>query len=246
MNARVLLEICCDSVDACVEAEQGGADRIELCAALSEGGLTPSLGTLELALERVRIPIVVLVRPRRGDFVHTATERETVVRDVLHAKKAGAHGVALGALLPDGSIDRDALCEFVRAARPLSITFHRAFDHARDPLAALETLIELGVDRVLTSGGAATAPEGAARIAEFVRAARGRITLLAGGGVRPANVRALVDATGVREVHATARELVASVATHRPASPVFDSSPPGAWELHATRAERVRALRAVL
>ncbi|MBK7875350.1 MAG: copper homeostasis protein CutC [Planctomycetes bacterium] len=246
MPPRVLIEICVDSVEACLAAAEGGADRLELCAGLVEGGTTPSAGTLALALEKVRIPIVVLVRPRRGDFHYTNVELETMKRDVLAAKAAGAAGVAVGALERDGTVSRFALRTLVAAARPMSVTFHRAFDHVVDPLRGLETLVEHGVERVLTSGGAATAPEGAERIAELVRAARGRITILAGGGVRPENVRALVRATGVDEVHATARRLVESAMEHRPDEPRFDSDPIGLWELQATRAERVRALRAAL
>ena len=243
---RPLLEICVDSVEACVEAERGGADRLELCAGLVEGGTTPSIGTIGLALARVSIPIVVLVRPRRGDFLYSPVELETAARDVAAAKAAGATGVALGALRPDGTVDRRALARFCELARPMRVTFHRAFDQLREPLAELEALVDLGVDRVLTSGGAATAPEGAARIAALVRAAGKRITVLAGGGVRPANVRELVRATGVSEVHATARELVESAMEHRNHSVCFDSAPVGAWQLQATHAGCVRALRAEL
>lgn len=246
MAPPVLLEICVDTVEGCLAAVEGGADRLELCAGLVEGGTTPSAGTIALALEKVRVPVVVLVRPRRGDFLYSTVELETMRRDVLAAKAAGAHGVAVGALEKDGTVARYAVRTLVTAARPLPVTFHRAFDHALDPLRALETLVELGVERILTSGGAPTAPEGAARIAELVHAARGRIGILAGGGVRPENVRALVRATGVDEVHATARELVPSAMEHRPDAPRFDAEPPGAWELHATRAGRVRALRAAL
>lgn len=246
MAAPTLLEICVDSVEGCVAAAEGGADRLELCAGLVEGGTTPSAGTLAFALEKVRIPIVVLVRPRRGDFLYCTLELETMRRDVLTAKAAGAAGVAIGALERDGTVSRYAVRTLVNAARPMSVTFHRAFDHVLDPLRALETLVELGVERVLTSGGAATAPEGVERIAELVEAARGRVTVVAGGGVRPENVRALVRKTGVSEVHATARVLVPSGMEHRPETPRFDAEPVEAWQLLATRAERVRALRSAL
>ncbi|MBI5364777.1 MAG: copper homeostasis protein CutC [Planctomycetes bacterium] len=246
MASPVLLEICVDSVEACIAAAEGGADRLELCAGLVEGGTTPSAGTLAFALEKVRIPIVVLVRPRRGDFLYSTVELETMRRDVLAAKSAGASGVAIGALERDGTVARYAVRTLVNAARPMPVVFHRAFDHVLDPLQALQTLVELGIERVLTSGGAATAPEGTERIAELVQAARGRIEILAGGGVRPENVRALVRKTSVSEVHATARELVSSAMEHRPEVPRFDGEPVETWQLHATRAERVRSLRSAL
>src|SRR6185295_8754847 len=128
MACPVTLEICVDSPAAAVAAAGGGADRLELCAGLVEGGTTPSAGTLELALARVKVPVVVLIRPRRGDFVYSSLEIETMLRDIAITKRAGAQGVALGALRADGTLDREALREFVRAAQPLQVAFHRAFD----------------------------------------------------------------------------------------------------------------------
>lgn len=242
MPRAVTLEICADSVGACVAAESGGAQRIELCTGLVEGGTTPSAGTLALALERVKLPIVVLVRPRRGDFGYDDVEIETSLRDIAAAKRAGAHGIALGALDVNGSIDVATVTALVRAARPLPVTFHRAFDFVREPLAALDVLLSLGVERVLTAGGAADVFAGAERIAQLVAAAGGRCEVIAGGGVRAHGVRALVARTHVRAVHASARELVTSPVRHRPALALDTQSLPNPWERQATSAALVRGL----
>jgi copper homeostasis protein len=191
-------------------AQAGGAGRVELCANLVEGGTTPSAGTIALARERLGIPLFVIVRPRGGDFLHDADEVEAMRRDVAAARGLGADGVVIGALTPDGRIDDEATRLLVEAARPMRVTFHRAFDAARDPAEALEALVALGVDRVLTSGGAASALEGAAALGTLVRQAAGRLTILAGGGLTAATVGRVVAASGVREVHVRAVERVES------------------------------------
>src|SRR6266436_5117168 len=194
MSEGVLVEACVDSIESALAAVRGGAHGIELCANLVEGGTTPSAGTLAVCRERLDIPIHVLVRPRGGDFLYTATEFTVMLEDIRRAKQAGA-------VRADGEIDTDRTRELIGAARPLRVTFHRAFDVCRDPAAALETLIVLGVDRVLTSGQAATAPQGAQAIARLVRQAADRTAILPGGGIAEDNVAALVRATGVTEVH---------------------------------------------
>src|SRR6266404_117614 len=161
MSEGVLVEACVDSIESALAAVRGGAHGIELCANLVEGGTTPSAGTLAVCRERLDIPIHVLVRPRGGDFLYTAAEFTVMLEDIRRAKQAGAEGVVTGALRAGGEIDTDRTRELIGAARPLRVTFHRAFDVCRDPAAALEALIVLGVDRVLTSGQAATAPQGA-------------------------------------------------------------------------------------
>jgi copper homeostasis protein len=213
--AGVLVEACVDTVASALAAEAGGAGRIELCANLVEGGTTPSAGTIALARERLGIPLFVIVRPRGGDFLHDADEVETMRRDVESARRLGADGVVIGALTADGRVDAAATRLLVDAARPMRVTFHRAFDAARDLSEALETLIALGVDRVLTSGGAASALEGAAALGALVRQAGERIVILAGGGLTPATVGAVVAASGVREVHVRGAERVASAMRYR-------------------------------
>jgi copper homeostasis protein len=194
-----LIEACVESVESAIQAQAGGAHRVELCAALSEDGLTPSVGTIALARERLTIGLFVLIRPRGGDFRYTPEEYETMARDVLAAQKLGADGVVIGALTESGQVDRDGIRRLMAAAHPLPVTFHRAFDASRDLDEALDVLQELGVRHVLTSGGAPSAEEGIPVLKRLV--ARGsRVSILAGGGIG-ANARKIVEETGVQEIH---------------------------------------------
>ncbi len=201
---RVRVEVAVESPDGAAAAVEGGADRVELCANLSCGGTTPSLGAITATLEQALVPLVMLVRPRAGDFLYTVRELDVMRRDIEAGLRAGVHGFALGVLLPDGRIDirRTALLIETCGGRP--VTFHRAFDQVPDAPAALEELAQLGIARLLTSGQARTAEEGATLIARLVDLAAGRLAILPGGGVRPHNIRALVAATGVRELHFSA------------------------------------------
>lgn len=202
MDADVLLEACVDSLDSALAAERGGAARVELCANLVEGGTTPSLGVISETCAQLAIPAFVIVRPRGGDFVYRAGELRVMWRDIVAARGAGADGVVFGALTPEGTVDAEACRLLLEAAEGIPCTFHRAFDMTRDLDESLDALAELGVARVLTSGGAPTALEGAERIASLVRRAGNGVKVMAGGGVRVAYVRDLVRRTGVREVHA--------------------------------------------
>lgn len=196
----LLVEICVQGIRSALAAAGGGADRIELCEDLSVGGVTPSAGVIALACERLTIPAHVLIRPRGGDFVFDRDEVEAMERDVETARSLGAAGVVVGALRGDGTIDVEVLRRLIERARPLSVTFHRAFDVMVDPVAAVETLMELGADRVLTSGQAATAREGLALLAALQRHAGDRLTILAGGRVGVEDVGPL-HAAGLREIH---------------------------------------------
>ncbi len=213
--APVLVEACVDSVEGAVAAERAGALRVELCANLGEGGTTPSAGMVRAVLHRVAVPVFVMVRPRGGDFLYTAEEIDVMLRDVEGAKSFGAHGIVSGALHPHGTVDEDGTSALIEAAHPLPFTFHRALDVTRDLEEALDALMAAGARRVLTSGGAATAADGIARIARLVRRARERLTVMAGGGVRRDNVASIVAGTGVREVHLRAPVRVESGMTHR-------------------------------
>jgi copper homeostasis protein len=195
------VEACVDTVASSRAAVRAGAGRLELCAALSDGGTTPSAGTIAAVKAAVDVPVVVLVRPRGGSFVHDASEIDVMRRDIAHACDAGADGVSLGVLAADGTIDAEAMARCVEAAGGRPVTCHRAFDATPDPFAALETLRALGVARILTSGGGRTAWDGAATLAALVRAAGPALTIVAGGGVRAGHVAALVRASGVSEVH---------------------------------------------
>jgi len=210
-----LIEACVDSVESATQAQAGGARRVELCAALSEGGTTPSLGTIALARERLGVGLFVLIRPRGGDFRYSPEEYETMVRDVTVARDAGADGIVLGALTPDGQVDRDGVRRLLDAAGPLPVTFHRAFDASRDLDEALDVLLGLGVQRVLTSGGEATALEGIPALTRLVRRAAGRLGILAGGGIDESNARQIVRETGVREIHLRGTRPRLSTMKHR-------------------------------
>lgn len=203
--SRRSLEISANSLGSALAAQAGGADRVELCENLGEGGTTPSYGTLVVARERLRIPLYVLIRPRGGDFLYDESELAAMRADVEACVRLGCDGVVIGALDADGEVD-SALCrELITAAGPLGVTFHRAFDAAGDQSRALEAAIALGCERILTSGGAADAWSGADRIAALVSQAAGRIRLMAGAGVTPQNILALAERTGVDELHASAK-----------------------------------------
>jgi copper homeostasis protein len=214
-RARLLLEVAANSVASAVAAQRGGADRIELCENLGEGGTTPSHGTLVLAREQLRIPLYALIRPRPGDFHYDAQEVAIMLRDIAHCRALGCDGVVIGALDAQGRVDAAVCSELIAAAQGMGVTFHRAIDAARDPLLALDTIIGLGCERVLTSGAQASAAKGSALIAAMVNQAGGRIRILAGAGVNAANVGELVRQTGVGEVHASAKALRASVMQFR-------------------------------
>jgi copper homeostasis protein len=201
----MLLEICSGSLTSAVNAQKGGAHRIELCDNLSEGGTTPSPGTIRMVKKLLDIPVFVLIRPRPGDFLYTAEEFESMKEDVLFCKGHRVEGVVLGILQADGQVDAERCAALIQLARPMQVTFHRAFDRARDPFDALEDIIHLGCERILTSGQAASAMEGSELIRELVSRAGPRISIMPGSGVSEDNVIKLVKKTGVREVHASLR-----------------------------------------
>ncbi len=239
---KVLIEACVDSVSSALAAEQGGAGRIELCDALESGGLTPSAAKIQLCKERLKIPVVVLIRARSGDFLYGDTTTEVMIRDIAIAKAFGADGVAIGALLPDGTVDRARTEAMIDAARPMEVVFHRAFDGTPDPIQALETLKTLGVDRVLTAGQAATALEGVGMLKRLVEGVAGRITILAGGGVDEQNASRIVSEGGVSELHIRGTTAVGSGMTYK--KPGFDLTKPLMPDnvRSVTDAARVRAV----
>ncbi|MBO9710112.1 MAG: copper homeostasis protein CutC [Caulobacter sp.] len=202
MSERVILEVCVDTPAGLVAAIRGGADRIELCSSLALQGLTPAPGLIAQAAA-APIPIYPMIRPRQGDFRYAEHDLDAMRRDIDAVRTAGLAGVVLGASKASGALDEGALTMLVRHAEGLGVTLHRAIDLTPDPAEALETAIGLGFERILTSGGALNAMAGAERIAAFVEQAAGRIAILAGGGVNPANVAELVARTGVREVHSS-------------------------------------------
>jgi copper homeostasis protein len=212
---RVGFEVCVDSTEGILAAQEAGAERVELCCALFEGGLTPSAGMIETARATSFIDVNVLIRPRGGDFIYDRHEVRAMLRDIEIAAQFGVHGVVLGALTEDGDVDLAVCQQLMKAAAGLSVTFHRAFDMTRHPFEALETVIGLGVDRLLTSGQESSALEGAPLIDQLVRAAADRITVMPGGGITARNVGRILDLTGAHEIHFSARASVASPARYR-------------------------------
>ena len=201
-NGRILLEAVVETADAAVAAEQAGASRLELCANLRADGTTPEAAVLDAVVERVRIPVFVMIRPRAGDFVYNEDELAASERSIDDLAARGAAGLVLGVLRTDRTVNIEATNRLVGRGHGLPVTFHRAFDNTPDRSVALEDVLVAGVTRVLTSGGASTAAEGTAVLADLVRRSRGRAVILAGGGVRGHNIAAIVARTGVSEVHA--------------------------------------------
>jgi copper homeostasis protein len=237
------LEICVDSVESAVAAQAGGAQRVELCSALAEGGLTPSLGLIRAVRASVTIGVHVMIRPRGGDFFYAQEEFAIMRDDIAVAAEAGAHGVVLGLLTADGEVDVNRTRQLVEAAGTMEVTFHRAIDMARDLEASLEAVAGTGATRILTSGGAQSAVLGSKRVAGLVRAAGNRIGVMVCGNVRPANLQQIAVATGAREFHAAMRTAVASPVTYR--NPKLHLGVPGSDEYarHVVVARDVRDLR---
>ena len=207
---KIVLEVCAYSLEAAIAAQAGDADRVELCANPREGGVTPSYGDIVLARQNLKIELHVLIRPRGGDFLYTSREFAAMKEDIQLCKRLGIDGVSLGILLPNGQVDRERCRELVDFAKPVSVTFHRAFDMAADPFAALEEIIAIGCDRILTSGQANSALQGASLIRDLVVRAGERIIIMAGGGVREANLAELIAMTHAREFHTSARTSISS------------------------------------
>lgn len=211
----MVIEICVDSVAGAMAAQAGGANRVELCDNLLEGGTTPSAGCIKITRQNLRIGLQVIIRPRGGDFLYSDHEFNVMAEDIQTAKQLGADGVVLGLLTASGDVDTARTARLVSLARPMNVTFHRAFDMCRDAESALEDLISLRIDRVLTSGQEASCVEGLELLAKLQKQAAGRIIVMPGGGVTPRNVRRIFDATGVSEIHLSARTSVESAMSFR-------------------------------
>lgn len=238
----VLIEAVVDSLEGALAAQDGGAQRIELCAALLEGGITPSAATIELARQALSIALQVMIRPRGGDFVYSHAELAIMRRDIEIAKDLGADGVVMGVLTAAGAVDAARLAELVQLARPMSVTFHRAFDMVADAPYALEVLVNLGIDRVLTSGQEATALEGAENIAAYLVQADNRIIVMPGGGVHERNIARIAAITKAHEFHLSGRRAVESAMAYRnPRVALGGALHPPEYSRHITDAERIRA-----
>ncbi|RYC17274.1 copper homeostasis protein CutC [Ciceribacter ferrooxidans] len=240
---KPLLEVCVDDPAGLAAAIEGGADRLELCSALTVGGLTPSHGLMAHAAGSP-VPVYALIRPRTGDFVFTTDDLSVMVDDVRAARSVGLAGVVIGALRSDGQLDVAALETLVAAAEGMDLTLDRAFDLAADQEEELETAVRLGFSRILTSGGATTAIEGLPRLERLARRAAGRISIMPGAGVRPETVDRLLSLPGVFELHASCS---APIAAADPRLSAFGFSQPGERRttVEAVRAMKERMLRSV-
>ena len=198
------VEVVVYNIESALKAQEGGADRIELCDNPSEGGTTPSFGTIEAVRQNVSIDVAVMIRPRGGDFLYSNYEFHSMKREISQCQKLSVDGIVFGILNPDGTIDKKRCKELIEKARPLKVTCHRAFDMTRDPFEALEDCIEVGFDRILTAGQQAQASKGAELIGQLIEKANGRIVIMPGSGVNEDTVTAIVEKTGAAEIHFSA------------------------------------------
>jgi copper homeostasis protein len=236
------LEICIDSLESAIAAEHGGAQRVELCADLLEGGITPSAGLIASVRRHIAIGMFVMIRPRGGDFCYTDLEFEVMKLEIEHARSLGADGIVLGLLDCDALIDKSRTRQLVELARPLPVTFHRAIDMTPDLSVALEDVISIGASRVLTSGGAPDVICGMNRIAQMVRIADGRIVVMPGGGVSPENIASLAEATGATEFHSSARTRLPSPVRFRKQGITMGDVPDREYDRFRASEEKVRDL----
>ncbi len=244
---KTVLEICAGDIASVLAAAEGGADRVELCSALGEGGVTPSAALIAAAKAVHGLRTNVLVRPRGGDFLYTTEEKDIILADIAHCLQAGADAVVVGALLPDGSVDAPFLSRCVEAASGMEVTFHRAFDLCADPKAALDVIAKAGCTRVLTSGQARTAEEGIPLLRDLVQqGSESGISIMPGGGVTPANARRIIEETGATEIHASARRAVKSKMAFRRGGVSMGTPDADEYLLSQTSAAEVRGIVDVL
>ena len=234
-------EVCANSVESCLAAQEGGADRVELCAGIPEGGTTPSYGEIKTARRLLTSTLLhVIIRPRGGDFLYTPLEIRRMMEDIVVCRDLGVDGVVIGCLKKDGAVDFDTCQRLVWLAESMSVTFHRAFDRTTNPQEALEDIIRLGCDRILTSGQHAKAIDGIDTLAALHRQAQGRIKLLAGSGVCEDNIRQIYDATGITEYHFSARVSKPSLMRHYNHEVYMGAKGADETNIMVTSAERVR------
>lgn len=208
MKINIYTEVCCNSFESAIAAEKGGAYRIELCENLSEGGTSPSFVTLKMVLRETKIPTHVLIRPRAGNFIYTDEEMKIMIREIRVAKKLGAAGIVVGCLDENGNIDLKKMKLLKKEAKNLSVTFHRAFDFVKNPFDALEQIIDLGCDRILTSGQKKSALEGSDLLKKLIDKSAGRIIIMPGAGINSENILDLKNKTGATEFHFSASKKI--------------------------------------
>jgi len=238
-----LVEICVDSVESACDAEDAGAGRVELCSALSEGGITPSCGLITLVRKNISIELNVIIRPRGGDFLYNDTDLCVMRNDIDNAGEAGANGIVTGILMRDGNIDLERMARLVEYAYPMNVTFHRAFDMCRDPYRAVEDVISTGATRLLTSGQERKAIEGISLIKELVEITDERLIIMPGGGIDEYNISSIATATGAREFHLSAgRTIESQMQYRRKGLSMGNTSATSEYQLRIADAERIRAV----
>ncbi len=240
------LEICVDSMESAIASEKGGAQRVELCSDLLEGGITPSAGLIQAVRKRVGIDVFVMVRPRGADFFYSSDEMDVMKHDTLQAKNLGADGVVLGMLHPDGRVDTRRIRELVELAHPMQVTFHRAFDMSANLEESLAQLIEAGVHRILTSGGMPNITQGAQCISSLIQAADGKIRIMAGGGIRQENLHRIALTTGATEFHCSLRKKIETPVTFRKQTIKLGEAAHDEFARFVVLEENVRGLRTAL
>jgi copper homeostasis protein len=240
------IEIVVYNIESALKAQEGGADRIELCDNPGDGGTTPSYGTIELVRQNVSIDVYVMIRPRGGDFYYSSYEFHSMKRDISQCQKLSVDGIVLGILTPDGTIDKKRCRELIAQARPLKVTCHRAFDMTRDPFEALEDCIEAGFDRILTSGQRSSAADGAPLISKLIEKANGRIVVMPGSGVNENTVEKIVSVTKAKEIHFSATSFRDSAMLYRnPDIAGMGSDEGSEFKLRVVDPLRIRAIRAI-
>ncbi len=242
-----MIEICATNIQSAIAAQQGGAKRIELCDNLYEGGTTPSFAAIKLVLAKLDIQVNIMIRPRGSDFCYDDDEFEIMKEDILMCKQLGVNGVVFGILLPNGNVDVSRSKQLVELARPLSVTFHRAFDVTPDPQKALEDIISCGVDRLLTAGQQNIAPDGAELISELVKQADDRIVIMPGSGLNDKNISEFRKKTGAKEFHMTGRMPVESKMIYRKDGIYMGGLPQiPEFEIFITNADKINKVVSVL
>lgn len=238
------LEIVVYNIESALKAQEGGADRIELCDNPGEGGTTPSYGTIEIVRQNVSIDVYVIIRPRGGDFCYSSYEYHSMKRDISQCQRLSVDGIVIGILNPDGTLDKKRCKELITQARPLKVTCHRAFDMTRDPFEALEDCIEAGFDRILTAGQRALASEGADLIGRLIQKANGRIAIMPGSGVNENNVETIVAVSKAKEIHFSATTLKDSRMIFKNSNIAGMGSDEGSeFKLRVVDPERIKKMR---
>lgn len=244
---NVVFEIVSYTIESALKAQEGGADRVELCDNPGAGGTTPSAGMVAQVRQHLTIDLVVMIRPRGGDFLYSIDEYHAMRKDIEMCKRASADGVVLGILKTDGTLDKERCRRLIELARPMKVTCHRAFDMTRDPLEALEDCIEVGFDRILTSGQQAKAIDGTALLRSLVQQAAGRIVIMPGAGVDENNAADILRQTGASEIHFSASAVRESKMQFRNTRlRGMGSEPDSDWFVRTVDPERIRAIRNVV